>query len=160
MSLYWRCDWWDQRSTPAAQRFIRQKGNQSRQTQTLYHSGMRKNHVKIWCKVCLNQSSVQRGEWWFWLEEDKKKELISEGICQNPWALDILHLLSSLVRPWLASQSRKEITSVQWTSCIASALITRCSAVIRHLGSTINYVHLVAFGNNKIKIKIKLIYHM
>lgn len=72
MSLCWHGDWWDQRSTPAAQRFIRQKGNQSWQTQALYHSGMRKNHVKIWCKVCLNQSSVQRGEWWFWLEENKK----------------------------------------------------------------------------------------
>lgn len=114
MSLYWHCDWWDQRSTPAAQRFIRQKGNQSWQTQALYHSGMRKNHVKIWCKVCLNQSSVQRGERWFWLVEKKKIHwLVKESariheaqiyyICCHHWyGLDLCHNV--------------EITCIQWTS--------------------------------------------
>lgn len=89
-----------------------------------------------------------------------KNSLISEGICQNPWGSDILHLLSSLVRPWLASQRRKEITSVQWTSNNASASITivGCSAVIRHLWSKMNYVASFWHQQNQEK-RVKWIYY-
>jgi len=44
-----------------------------------------------------------------------KNALISVRICQNPWSSDILHLLSSLVWPWLVSQRRNNM-HIQWTS--------------------------------------------